>query len=664
MKYRSDIDGLRAVAVLSVILFHAGFRWFSGGYVGVDIFFVISGFLITRMILDDRADGTFAFVTFYERRARRILPALLVVLFTTLVCAWWWMYPPDLRQFAQSVIAVNVFASNIFFWHQTAYFAPAAKELPLLHTWSLGVEEQFYLAFPVCIALCWRLGRRRLFTLMALGAIASFVLSDWASRYHQSTNFYWVPTRAWELLLGTLVAFGNVRTFLRELFGQWLKQVAAASGLILVLYSIVAYDSYTPVPGIYALAPAGGTALILAFGGEATITGKILSLSPLVGVGLISYSAYLWHQPLFTFARYLSLGPISSVAAGVLSLATLLCAYATWRFVETPCRDRNRVSRARLFGAVGIATSVLLVSGVIVSWKSDVIGMQRVPQTLERSFSISRRESECFDIPSAPEKQDDWNCRVDRASSARPTFVAFGDSHAFSMLPALERVAQGRRLQGIFVGRGACVPLIGVVMLGRADHDCTVLNRRVLEYVTQAKIKDVVLIARWTVYTGGDYGHSVERYHIGTKADDPASQEFSRTTFEAALAQTVKVYTARGVRITIVEQVPLQRYAARRIYRKALLQHDVAFGLRTLSVVRSQHLAFQAFVRSVFARYHTDAHVNIVNVDDVLCSSGVCMVGDTNESYYFDDNHLSVAGAAAVSDALGRRLTLSLGADG
>lgn len=348
------------MAVLPVIFFHAGIEGFSGGFVGVDVFFVISGYLITTIIIAELDAKTFSLADFYERRARRILPALYAVMFTSLIAAWLFLMPADLHSFAQSLVAVPAFASNILFWQAQGYFAPAAELAPLLHTWSLAVEEQYYLVFPVLLILAWRWGRRYTLLLLAILACVSLALAQWASAYQPLAAFYLLPMRGWELLLGAFAAFYLNASDRPPSAAA--GELGAMLGASLIIAAVVTFDKHTPFPGVYALVPAIGSVLIILFAAPTTWVGSVLGSRILVGIGLISYSAYLWHQPLLAFAKHRYLNELGAGMAGALVACALALGYATYRLVETPFRNRQRFARRQIvwYSATGAAFFIAL----------------------------------------------------------------------------------------------------------------------------------------------------------------------------------------------------------------------------------------------------------------------------------------------------------------
>lgn len=356
VEYRPEIDGLRAIAVLSVILFHAGLDAVPGGYLGVDIFFVISGYLITSIISTEMEDGRFTFAAFYERRARRILPALVVVLLACVPFVLIFMLPHEVSEFSKSVIAVCVFASNVFFWAQSGYFDRAAELKPLLHTWSLGIEEQFYLIFPVFLMGALRFGRKRAGMLFATIAVASIAYAQWGPQAKETT-FYLIPSRLWELLIGALLALWPV-TKLRAVLSSTTLDIFVVIGIGLIGYGLLDHSEIR-YPDLRALPAVLGACLIVAFATARTTTGRLLGSRVPVAIGLISYSAYLWHQPVFVFARLNGFQRLNVGEALALTALSLVLAVLTYRIVEQPARNRKWLRRPALIALTSLGISCL-----------------------------------------------------------------------------------------------------------------------------------------------------------------------------------------------------------------------------------------------------------------------------------------------------------------
>lgn len=468
MRYRAEIDGLRAVAVIPVMLFHAGFDAFSGGYVGVDVFFVISGYLITSLILSEKDAGRFSLIDFYERRARRILPALFFVMAACIPFAWLWLLPSDMKDFARSLVAVSVFASNILFWRESGYFDAAVELKPLLHTWSLAVEEQYYVLYPLFIMLAWRLGRRGLAGLLAVGALLSLGLAQWGAYHRPAATFYLLPTRGWELAMGGLIAFYLTR---KETVapGNGARQALSVLGLSLIAYGVFAYDGSTPFPSLYALVPTIGAAMTIVCATPATAVGRILGGKALVGVGLISYSAYLWHQPLFAFARYRSAAEPGALQMMALAGAAMVLAYFSWRFIEAPFRRPAATGRPGVFVALGCVSAVFIGFGVL-----GMEGFEGRYSPAEKQFLASAQRDRVVQRMAA--SFDRFRCFADQSQSfevlfendcvtgaaARPRIVLFGDSHAAHLLPGVRR---------IFGERGYRVEQYASASCRSIDHD-------------------------------------------------------------------------------------------------------------------------------------------------------------------------------------------------
>jgi peptidoglycan/LPS O-acetylase OafA/YrhL len=381
MRYRPEIDGLRAIAVAAVILFHAGFALFRGGFVGVDVFFVISGFLITSIIVEELKTGRFSVLRFYERRARRILPALFTVMAACIPFAYRLLSPDGLKDFAQSLAAICLFASNILFWGESGYFDTQAELKPLLHTWSLAVEEQFYVVFPLLLLAAWRVGRRFLLVLIGVIAVSSFIVSVDEVRNFPSAAFYLLPSRAWQLLVGAVASFvaeGWWNATARHRFARLTGEAIGWVGMTMILFALFLFDARTPFPGPHAAVPTLGTALVLLAATDRTRVGRMLAWGPLVGLGLISYSAYLWHQPLFAFTKHALLADLPTDLAIVLCVTTLVLGCLSWRYVEQPFRDRNRMSRGAVFGLSAVGMLAFITLGFVGHRFPDQITLVRL----------------------------------------------------------------------------------------------------------------------------------------------------------------------------------------------------------------------------------------------------------------------------------------------
>lgn len=362
MQYRKEIDGLRALAVIPVVLFHAGFKFFGGGFVGVDIFFVISGYLITTIILADLQAGNFSIVKFYERRARRILPCLYLVMLASTFFGYFWMMPDEFKNFGQSIFATTIFSNNILLALTSGYWALASEYKPLLHTWSLGVEEQYYILFPFILMVGWKFFRKHLGVVVFFIAFSSLLLATWGVAKSPDFAFYLLPTRAWEILLGSLAAIylkNKVSVSNDPMDGRLLSIV----GLLLIVGSIFTFGSNQPAPGLYTLVPTLGSVLVILYASENNLAGKVLGSKFVVGFGLISYSAYLWHQPLFSFSRIYLVNSPSVTITAILTVITFSIAYLSWRFVETPFRDKTIFSRKTIFISSALCSFAFLMVG-------------------------------------------------------------------------------------------------------------------------------------------------------------------------------------------------------------------------------------------------------------------------------------------------------------
>jgi peptidoglycan/LPS O-acetylase OafA/YrhL len=504
LQYRREIDGLRAVAVLPVIFWHAGFEAISGGFIGVDIFFVISGFLIATILYEEVSTGRYSILRFYERRARRILPALFLVMAASIPFAWAWMQPEALIGFSESIAAATFFVSNIYFWLTSSYFAIVNEQLPLLHTWSLAVEEQFYLVFPLLLWALWKLSPRHLMSALILLALISLAYSEWRWRGASEANFYLAPSRAWELLAGAAAGIHCHRHGVGS-GNAWLNQTLSALGLAMMLLSFFVYDRFTPFPSLYALLPVIGAVLTLVFARTGTYTASFLSARPMVGIGMISYSAYLWHQPIFAFARIRLLYPPPSALMLALIVLSLALAALSWRYVERPFRQRRdhaAISTTRLWqfvatGALAFAAlSAIgpLTNGARFRFSPEVNALtDQFATVFDERIKVARVGYCELNTKIVPIEADafekSWACKPLPGGPLADSHVAiFGDSHSSD-------IAMAMRLNGQDVTHvaGAGCAVSPDLMLGK----CRRLADFLKEQIALGGITDLWLVERY-----------------------------------------------------------------------------------------------------------------------------------------------------------------------
>ena len=639
--YRADIDGLRAIAVVPVVLYHAGVPFLSGGYNGVDIFFVISGFLITSIIAKEIEAGSFSLVGFYERRARRILPALFSVLLASLVAGWLLTTPSEFHELSESVIATIFFSSNFYFWETTDYFATASEYRPLLHTWSLAVEEQFYIVVPLLImALAKR--SKSLLSMTLLLFFASLLLSTVGTRASPETSFYLAPARAWELLAGVLLALNVIPAWSNRV----LRETAASVGLVLIGFAVITFDATTVFPGSAALIPCTGAALVIQAGrgaGPPTLASRFLSLNALVFVGLISYSLYLWHWPVLAFSRIVlktaalpatwSLGAI----AGAFVLAAL-----SWRFVELPFRARGVVSRARIFRYSGVGASALAVFSIAVMLTDGfaVRFSDGANQVLAGAQDIEPDRRRCM----GPRRGDAY-C-VTGAATAEPTYVFWGDSHAAALMSAVGVALEARQQSGYLLSNSACPPLLDVVVVnGVQARPCNEVNAAMMDFIGRNvdQVDTVILAARWAFYVTGERAPGEAGTPLRLAAADGTGEYSNRELVDSSLAKTIQALNALGLDVLVLGGVPEIGWN---------VPHTVALSIKNrstppLAPTLEDTLERNAVANEILARVALANQARLIPLAPLLCTPD-CIVMDGLKPVYIDDNHLSLHGARTI----------------
>jgi peptidoglycan/LPS O-acetylase OafA/YrhL len=500
--HRADIDGLRTVAVLPVVAFHAGLHAARGGFVGVDVFFLISGFLITRLIVDQIQRDSFSISAFYVRRARRILPALLAVLLAVYLMGLAYCPPADMVDLSKSLIAAALSASNFYFWMHSSYFDGAAISKPLIHTWSLAVEEQFYLIWPVFLVVGNRFCRRRLLSITVLVSILSLAVSAVGAREFPNATFYLPLTRFWELSAGGLLALGIVPGALRPV----IRNVLAAAGVALIVLSVLLIDPKMPFPGVLALPPCMGAFLVLLAGRDGdTVIGKFLSLRPIAFIGTISYSLYLWSWPITVFQRnyaFLMSGLSEPVSKLVIFGVSLLVAYVSWKFIEVPFRmGAKRPSSSGLVKAVVIGTATLVALGVI-GWLAGGFAVRYSVRELQAASHMNYdgrgafRFGRCFLSDPMREWRLDPSCLA--VSTSKPNYLLLGDSHAAHLWFGLNATFTGANF--LQATAADCLPTI-THNFNESSKCVQIMDDVYKDLLVHQRIDRVLLSAKWRAET-------------------------------------------------------------------------------------------------------------------------------------------------------------------
>lgn len=652
-RYRADIDGLRAVAVLPVVFYHAGFESFSGGFVGVDIFFVISGYLITSILIDQTESDRFSVLQFYERRVRRIFPALFAVVAFCAVASPFLLFPNDLKDFGQSVFATAGFSSNFLFWQESGYFDAPAETKPLLHTWSLAVEEQFYIAFPLLILLLAKHGQRRYLRAFVIIALLSFGISLYGLSHAPEATFYLLPTRAWELLVGAALASGAVPAINHAAA----RNLLAVLGLLLIAYAVFGFSETTSFPGPNALYPCLGTALIVYAGADqspataqASFVNRLLSLRVLVFLGLVSYSLYLWHWPLLVFARLYALREITAAETWGVIAASLLLAIVSWRYIERPFRGQAALwSRGKLFTGAGSVMAAAAVFGIAVHIADGFPG--RVSEKLLRIAEVGQEVSpfykNCSYVTPA-EVRDGQLCKVGAEGSMEPSFIVWGDSHALAAVSGIDKTAKSAGQSGLFAYYIGCPPILGIRRLDKSEsHWCRDFNDAVMEQIEgHDTITNIVLIARWALYSEGTgYGYVKGKSHIADDETLEGGTAEIKRVFRSGLERTVAQLHNLGKAVFIMTQIPEVKWLVPEVLsRGAHFERAVDIRPRFEAYRKRQEFATQTF--EAIAR---DYPVKMLRPHERLCDVEHCRIAIDGKPLYRDDDHLSHFGAETVS---------------
>jgi peptidoglycan/LPS O-acetylase OafA/YrhL len=608
MKYRPEIDGLRALAVVPVILFHAGFELFSGGFVGVDVFFVISGYLITTILIEDIENKRFSIINFYERRARRILPALFFVILVCILFAWMWMLPSQMKDFSDSIFSVSIFLSNFYFMSQVDYFAPSAELNPLLHTWSLSIEEQFYLFFPPLLLIFFKRSHRFAFFGIICICVVSLLFSEWAWRENQSRNFFFTFSRIWELLAGSTAAF------IVQKQGVQKNNPLALLGLAAITFSIFAYDESTPFPSVHALVPVLGVVLLILYADKDTLTAKLLGTKALVGIGLISYSAYLWHQPLLAFARIKSVNEPSHLIMGILALGSLLLAYLSWKYIETPFRNKLAINKAKIF--------TVSISGILIFSAFGFLGHKKNGfyhrfTEGEQTFLITASSSPLRPQCHFPQELSSLDKKACTYFFDTRSIALVGNSHGTELAYAIAQELKPYNKGVLHHTMSGCNH--NYQKSGEEQTVCYRWHEKVVDSLqNDDSIETVVLSYRNETY-------------------------IENAEYRRSLVKMIESLNEAGKKIVLVLQAPLPGAHINKYLSQFLFNKDIDVKGITNAEWEVIYKGYRSLLEEI------PKNTNVINPKDLFCDDVSCHVIKLNEALYFDDDHLSISGASIIA---------------
>jgi len=639
LPYRREIDGLRAMAIIPVLLFHAGAPGFSGGFVGVDVFFVISGYLIGGKLYYAIRNDQFSFTDFYYRRARRILPAFLFVLFVSSIAAWFVLHPVALVEYAWSALTSVAFTSNVALWLQSGYFDSAAELKPLLHTWSLSIEEQFYLLAPVSLWIIYWLRSSALFKVTLVITVCSFMLSEWGARNHPSATFYLLPTRVWELLVGVLLAVREQQYPQRKV-SHSLSHAAALIGLGAIVLSVALFDSSTQFPGFAALLPVGGTALVVWFARTGFLA-NALGFRVLVGVGLISYSLYLWHQPVLAFARYHLHDQLSANLVFCLLVLCFLLAYFTWVFLEKPFRYSKAISRGqKIIVLLVFSLGIALLSIAAILSKGAPERFDQAVLKIDAAINDKNPYSEfCHLAQGAEVEHPVANCSDYMAEGSFDVLI-MGDSHSNSISYQLEEALKSHGVSSYAISYSSCIGIAGFHPPGASVSEaCHRHNQKLVAFAKEVGAKSLVITSAFLGYFNdgaGEVPDGIPLDVIERLGLEPGEEQSRRLRVLNRIRDELTAL-AKDFDVYLVDPIPRMDRFVPEAMKRALANGE---NIKALGISKKQYEAEAGELITLFEQLDAKGIKRVV-VAGRLCSKSRCLYSLDGNPLYYDDHHLT-----------------------
>lgn len=671
-RYRADVDGLRALAILPVVAYHAFPLAVPGGYVGVDVFFVISGFLISSIVFQSLQNGDFSFREFYARRIRRIFPALVLVLAVSFIAGWFTLLPDEYRQLGKHIAASAGFVQNVVLWREAGYFDTASELKPLLHLWSLAIEEQFYLVFPALLWLFWRT-RLDIFVLIVVALLASFAANVVGTAGDPVGSFYLPHSRYWELLAGALLAHASVFprqprsvrpwalpfAFLHRVLCEQRTPMTANRlsmlGASLILAAIFLLGRDDPYPGWRALLPVVGTALVLGAGVGARLNAKILSRRPLVFIGVISYPLYLWHWPLLSFARILEGGTPSPALRTVAVGLSVALAWITYRFLERPIR----FGRAKGWKTAGLSLAMLVIG--FLGYNDYDRGGYAFPSRIKPIF-LNNQQFQFRKLPSSALDKDRCLQRFPRfsapcylAKDGPPTVLLIGDSHAHALFSGLATAtAENGDVNVLNLERDGHLPFVGVVNHGKTTSEkdrqdgAAAVGQMMSIAAENASVHTVIIASRGPYYLSG---RGVGKDDGAIRLLDDPGVEDNRLVWRLGMERTITYLLEQKKQVIFVLDNPELNFDLSSCFSGATLLGAQARAVcavpRAEFVARSRE--YRDLVATVLKRFPT---VRIFDSAAPLCDEQWCWAMRDGKLLYMDSDHLSAAGSELIGEEL------------
>lgn len=635
MNYRKDIDGLRALAVLPVIFFHAGFSYFHGGFVGVDVFFVISGFLISSIILKEIEKNEFSIINFYERRFRRILPALFLVMITSIPLSWVILPPAEFLAFGQSLVAVSLFFSNFLFWFESGgYFDTQVELKPLLHTWSLAIEEQYYIVFPLLISFFWKYGIKTLITILLSIFVISFSFAEFYQFEDANTKFFLIHTRAWELLVGVFCTL--ILKYSKPNKYNAINQFCCFLGISLIFLSIFAFDESTPFPGKYALFPTLGTALLVIFCSKDTLVYKFLASKPLVSVGLISYSAYLWHQPILALARTRAQTDLSDSYTFILCCISIVVAYFSWKFIESPFRHKNITSRKFIFSFSFLGILFFSLIGFNIHLNEGY------ESRAQDGFKLSEVSKKNFNCNFNQFGENKYNIsEVNDCLSRKNSILLIGDSHAQNLSFGLNKHLKENNFNLTTITQNGCLLVKNTGRSGLSySNSCDKTIEYIYDLLLEKENITVIFSSRWRYHLSGKrYDNGEGGIEGGVEHKTESLNEFS---IEHNIYESFSSISKKN-NLIIINQIP-----------------EVGFNVLSKKFLfpKEKHThSYKQFLHSNIQMNNILKNISGLNVffpEEITCNKENmrCITELNGMSLYFDDDHPSDYYSSLISDKI------------